>query len=328
MIVSWNTTNKCNLTCSHCYRDAGEAYQEELNTEEAKTLISQIAKAGFKIMIFSGGEPLIREDIFELISHANKVGLRPVLGSNGTLINIDIAKKLKEAGAAAVGISLDSLDNIKHDNFRGYIGAYEDTVNAMKNCKEVGLRFQIHTTVMDWNKDEIIDVADFAVAIGASAYHIFFLVPTGRGKDIVDEMLCSDQYEELLTQIMKKQQQVDIEIKPTCAPQFIRIANQVGTKVRFSKGCLAGISYCIINPKGQVQPCAYLNEVSGDVRKTPFDVIWRESTIFNELRTMNYKGSCGSCNHKNSCGGCRARAAYYNDGDYMSEEKLCILSSK
>lgn len=328
MIVSWNTTNKCNLTCSHCYRDAGEKYQEELNTEEAKTLISQIAKAGFKIMIFSGGEPLMREDIFELISHAKEVGLRPVLGSNGTLINIDIAKKLKQAGAAAVGISLDSLDNIKHDQFRGYSGAYEDTINAMKNCKEVGLRFQIHTTVMDWNKDEIIDVADFAVDIGASAYHIFFLVPTGRGKDIEDEMLHSNEYEELLTRIMKKQQQVDIEIKPTCAPQFIRIANKIGTKVRFSKGCLAGISYCIINPKGQVQPCAYLNEISGDVRKTPFDVIWRESTLFNELRTMNYKGSCGSCNHKSSCGGCRARAAYYNDGDYMSEEKLCVLSSK
>lgn len=328
MIVSWNTTNKCNLNCSHCYRDAGEKYKEELNTEEAKTLIDQISKAGFKVMIFSGGEPLMREDIFELIEHASKSGLRPVMGSNGTLITKEVAQKLKKSGTAAVGISLDSLDSRKHDKFRGYDGAYNDTVKAMKNCKEAGLKFQIHTTVMDWNRKEIIDISDFAVDIGAFAYHIFFLVPTGRGEKIEKEMLSSNDYEELLSQIMKKQQQVNIEIKPTCAPQFIRVAERLGTNVRFSKGCIAGVSYCIINPKGQVQPCAYLNEISGDVRKIPFDEIWREGRVFNELRTLNYKGSCGRCSHKNSCGGCRARAAFYHKGDYMAEESSCIFASK
>ncbi|MDP4143416.1 MAG: putative heme d1 biosynthesis radical SAM protein NirJ2 [Bacillota bacterium] len=328
MIVSWNTTNKCNLTCSHCYRDAGEKYKEELNTEEAKTLISQIARAGFKVMIFSGGEPLMREDIFELIEYAAKLGLRPVMGTNGTLITKKIAKRLKEVGTAAVGISLDSLDYKKHDEFRGYDGAFRDTVKAMINCYELGLRFQVHTTVMDWNKEEIISIADFAAAIGASGYHIFFLIPTGRGENIQKEMLGAGEYEELLMKIMKKQQQMDIEIKPTCAPQFIRIANKIGTKVRYSKGCIAGIDYCIINPKGQVQPCAYLNEITGDVREKPFDEIWKESALFNELRSLNYKGSCGKCSYKNSCGGCRARAAYYNDGDYMAEEILCMLSSR
>lgn len=327
MIISWNTTNKCNLSCSHCYRDAGEKHKEELTTEEAKKLLTQIAKAGFKIMIFSGGEPLMREDIYELIEYAAKQGLRPVLGSNGTLINQATAEKLKLAGTAAVGISLDSLNPKGHDSFRGYQGAFRDTIYAMKHCRDAGLRFQIHSTVMDWNKNEIIDITDFAVAIGASAHHIFFLVPAGRGKDIEkEEMLTPKEYESLLTAIMKKQQSVDIELKPTCAPQFLRIAQEVGTKVRFSRGCLAGISYCIINPKGEVQPCAYLYEIAGNVRETPFDEIWTESAIFKELRSLSYSGSCGSCSYQQSCGGCRARAAYYHNGDYMAEEIFCNYS--
>lgn len=326
MIVSWNTTNRCNLTCSHCYRDAGERLQEELDTREAMGLLDEIARAGFKIMIFSGGEPLIREDIYELIEYAASLGLRPVVGSNGTLITPEVAGRLKKAGTAAVGISLDSLDPIKHDQFRGYKGAFRDTVLAMKNCRDIGLRFQIHTTVMDWNRDEIVKVTDFSVAMGGSAHHIFFLVPTGRGEKIKEEMLNSREYEELLTAIMRKQQTVNIEVKPTCAPQFIRIAEEIGTKVRFSRGCLAGISYCIINPKGEVQPCAYLTEIAGNVRETPFDVIWKDSQLLNELRTLKYKGSCGVCKYQSSCGGCRARAAYYNDGDYMAAENLCKYS--
>lgn len=327
MIVSWNTTNMCNLKCSHCYRDAGKKQKEELSTEEAKTLISQIAEAGFKIMIFSGGEPLMRVDIFELIEYAAKSGLRPVVGSNGTLINREVAEKLKQAGTSSVGISLDSLNPKNHDSFRGYQGAFRDTIYAMKHCRDIGLRFQIHTTVMDWNKDEIINLTDFAVAVGAAAHHIFFLVPTGRGKDIEkEEMLTPEEYEDLLTAIMRKQQSVDIELKPTCAPQFLRIADEVGTKVRFSRGCLAGISYCIINPKGEVQPCAYLYEIAGNVRETSFSSIWKESPIFQELRSLSYSGSCGSCSYQQSCGGCRARAAYYHDGDYMAEETLCNYS--
>ncbi len=328
MIVSWNSTNKCNMYCSHCYRDSGKEQKEELNTEEGKRLLEEIAKSGFKMMIFSGGEPLMRKDIFELIEHASKLGLIPVLGSNGTLITLEMAKKLKAAGAKSVGISLDSLNEEKHNNFRGYENAWKDTVQGMKNCKEVGLKFQIHSTVMNWNKEEILNITDFAVEIGASAHHIFFLVPTGRGAEIEQQSLGAKEYEELLTNIMKKQQQVNIELKPTCAPQFTRIAENLGVKTRFKRGCLAGISYCIVSPKGDVQPCAYLMEVAGNVRQTPFNEIWTNSTIFKTLRTLDYKGSCGACKYKQSCGGCRARAAYYNNGDYMSEETLCIMNNK
>lgn len=327
MIISWNTTNRCNLKCSHCYRDSGKEAKGELTTEEAKIVIDQIAKANFKIMIFSGGEPLMREDIFELINYASKIGLRPVLGTNGTLISKEIAQKLKDSGISAIGISLDSLDFRKHNNFRGNDEAFKDTIYAMKNCRDLGIKFQIHTTVMDWNKEEIISLTDFAVAMGAVAHHIFFLVPTGRGKNIEDELLSSREYEELLTLIMKKQKEVDIEIKPTCAPQFVRIAEKLEVNSRFKRGCIAGINYCIINPKGDVQACAYLNEIAGNVRKVPFDVIWKNSELFKNLRTQEYEGMCNSCKVKNNCGGCRARAAYYNEGNYMSSDKICIFNN-
>jgi putative heme d1 biosynthesis radical SAM protein NirJ2 len=328
MIISWNTTNACNMYCEHCYRDAGCKADEELNTSEAKTLLDQIAKAGFKIMIFSGGEPLLRPDIVELVAHATHVGLRSVFGTNGTLLTEQLAQKLKDAGAMGMGISLDSMNKEKHDKFRRFPGGWDGAVRGMRNCRKVGLPFQIHTTIMDWNQHEIEAITDFAVAEGAVAHHFFFLVPTGRAKTIEIESLRARSYEDVLTRIMKKQQEVDIELKPTCAPQFVRIAAQMGVKTRFRRGCLAGNSYCIISPRGKVQPCAYLNMELGDVRKTPFDEIWKNSPVLNKLRTFNFKGGCGKCEYKKSCGGCRARAAYYHDGDYMAEEPWCLYHGR
>lgn len=328
MIISWNTTNACNMYCDHCYRDAGSKAEEELSTAEAKTLLNQIAKAGFKIMIFSGGEPLMRPDIIELVEHAVSVGLRPVFGTNGTLITEEMAHRLKKAGTMGMGISLDSLDKEKHNNFRKFPNAWEGAVQGMRNCKKAGLAFQIHTTVMDWNQHELEAITDFAVAEGAVAHHIFFLVPTGRGANIEEESLRARAYEDVIERIMKKQQQVPIELKPTCAPQFMRIAAQMGMKMRFGRGCLAGTSYCIISPRGQVQPCAYLNIPLGDVRETPFDEIWKNNEVLNHLRTLDYKGGCGTCEYKRACGGCRARAAYYHDGDYMAEEPWCLYHGR
>ena len=324
MIVSWNTTNACNMYCQHCYRDAGVKAAEELSTDEAKKLLDGIAKTGFKIMIFSGGEPLMRPDILELVEYAARLNLIPVFGTNGTLITADMAQKLKAAGAKGMGISLDSLDKAKHDKFRSFAGAWDGAVSGMENCRAAGLPFQIHTTVMEWNRHEIENITDFAVKIGAKAHHFFFLVPTGRAESIEAESLRTAAYEDVLTRIMKKQQTVDIELKPTCAPQFIRIAGELNIKTRFRRGCLAGLSYCIVSPKGKVQPCAYLNMELGDVREKPFDVIWKESKVFRRLRTLDYGGGCGACRYKNGCGGCRARAAYYHGGNYMAEEPWCL----
>ena len=328
MIVSWNTTNACNMYCDHCYRDAGCKAEEELSTAEAKTLLEQIARAGFKIMIFSGGEPLMRPDIVELVAYAASLGLRPVFGTNGTLITLEMAQKLKAAGAMGMGISLDSMDREKHNKFRKFPGAWEGAVQGMRNCRAAGLPFQIHTTVRVGNNPELEDLTDFAVAEGAVAHHFFFLVPTGRAKTIEAESLRAEAYEDTLTRIMKKQQEVEIELKPTCAPQFLRIAAQMGLKTRFRRGCLAGTAYCIISPRGKVQPCAYLNMELGDVRQTPFDEIWKNSEVLNKLRTLEYSGGCGSCEYKRACGGCRARAAYYHEGDYMAEEPWCLYHGR
>ncbi len=323
MIVSWNTTNACNLSCLHCYRDAGARAEEELSTEEGLKLIDGIAGAGFKIMIFSGGEPLMREDIHILTAHAAKRGLRPVFGTNGTLIGKREAAGLKSSGAAAVGISLDSRDPSKHDRFRGCAGAWEKAVGGMAACRETGLPFQVHTTVMDWNYGEIEEITDFAVKSGAVAHHVFFLVPAGRGAGIEEESLREEKYESLLGRIMEKQKQVDIELKPTCAPQFMRIARQMGVATRFSRGCLAGTAYCIISPVGNVQPCAYMDLTAGNVREKPFPEIWRHNPVFNRLRGMEYGGGCGICRYRKICGGCRARALFYH-GDYMAEEPWCL----
>ncbi len=327
-IISWNTTNGCNMYCAHCYRDAGCKADEELSTDEAKKMLREIAKAGFKIMIFSGGEPMTRPDIVELVQYATDLHMFPVFGTNGTLITPELAKKLKAAGTRGVGISLDSLDKAKHDKFRSFPGGWDGAVRGMMNCKDAGIPFQIHMTVMDWNQHEIEDMVDYAQKIGAHAVHFFFLVPTGRAKTIEEESLRAEQYEDVLTRIMKKQEQVDIELKPTCAPQFLRIADQLGIKTRFHRGCLAGLSYCIISPKGKVQPCAYLKMEIGDVRETPFDEIWENSPVLKKLRTCDYSGGCGACQYKGMCGGCRARAACYHDGDYMSEEPWCLYHGR
>lgn len=316
------------MYCKHCYRDSGSEVKEELNTKEAKALLDEIVKAGFKIMIFSGGEPLMRSDIYELVEYASQIGLRPVLGTNGTLITLEVAKKLKNSGLMGVGISLDSLNPSKHDNFRSYTGGWDKAVNGMENCKKANLPFQIHTTIMNWNMDEILDITDFAVQIGAAAHHIFFLVPTGRGVHIKNEALGKEEYEKTLKSIMLKQKEVSIELKPTCAPQFMRIAAENNVETRFRKGCLAGTAYCIISPSGNVQPCAYLDTPVGNIRGIPFSDIWKNNAVLKELRTLNYKGKCGFCNYKRSCGGCRARAAFYNDGDVMSEDSWCVHSKE
>ena len=323
MLVSWNTTNQCNMYCDHCYRNARDQLADELSTAEAKKLIQEIKQAGFFIMIFSGGEPMMRPDIYELGSYAAACGLRPVLGSNGTLITPEAARSLKQAGFMAAGISLDSLDPVKNDQFRKLERTFERTLSGIENLKAAGIPFQLHTTVMDWNNHELEDITDFAVEIGAMAHHIFFLVPTGRAVQIEDEALRVVDYERTINRIMEKQKSVAIELKPTCAPQFMRVADKKGLNLRFSKGCLAGVSYCIISPRGDLQPCAYMDMPVGNVRQTPFDVLWRDSEVFQCLRTEEYEGKCGYCDYRLKCGGCRARARYYH-GDYMAGDSWCL----
>lgn len=323
MLISWNTTRQCHLKCPHCYRDAGETDPHELTTSEGKELIDQIARAGFKILILSGGEPLHRPDILELTEYASQKGLRPVFGTTGTTIDLPLAQRFKEAGALCMGISLDSKDPEIHDAFRGVEKSWEQAVRGMRYCAEVGLPFQINTTAVAGNYNEIEDITDLAEELGARAHHVFFLVPTGRGREMTDEMLTPVQYEKLLKRILRKQQSTSIELKPTCAPQFMRLARQMEIPMRFTRGCLAGLSYCCILPDGEVHPCPYLPLKVGNVREKPFDQIWDEAELFQEMRRGELGGKCGDCRYGEECGGCRARA-YYREDDIMGEDSWCL----
>jgi len=325
MIISWNTTRLCNQRCLHCYRAAGsQCDPDELSTEEGKGLLDEIAQAGFKIMVLSGGEPLMRPDIYDLIRHGNQAGLRVVLGTNGVLMTPEVARDLKAAGCVRVGISLDDVNPAAHDEWRQMPGAWEQSVEGMRHCREAGLQFQIHTTVTERNEHCITEMTDLAVEWGAAAHHIFFLVPAGRGEDVETETLKASGYERLLNRILEKQRQVEIELKPTCAPQFMRIAKRKGIPMRFTKGCLAGTSYCVIIPNGDVHPCPYLQLKVGNVRETPFSEIWASAPVFQGLRAAELKGRCGACDCQDICGGCRARAYYYSGGDYLAEEPWCL----
>lgn len=204
MLISWNTTRACNQACEHCYRDAGTRQEDELSTAEGFRLIQEITSAGFQILVFSGGEPLMRDDIFDLIAHAHHCGLRSVLGTNGTLIDMNVARRLKQVGVARVGISLDSTDQQAHDQFRRTPGAWQQAVAGMHHCQQMGLPFQVHTTVTARNAHLVDDLSDFAESLGATAHHIFFLVPTGRGKHLESESLQAEQYEQLLDDILEK----------------------------------------------------------------------------------------------------------------------------
>jgi putative heme d1 biosynthesis radical SAM protein NirJ2 len=323
VLISWNVTNRCNLYCEHCYRNAGKEAENELSTEEGYTLLDEIAKAGFKLMVFSGGEPFIREDILDLTKHAVKVGLRPVYGTNGTLLTNEMTRKIKDAGGASVAISLHMIDGKKLDEFCGKPGTFDLSIQAMENCRNAGLPFQVNTTVFDRNIDDIEKICELTKKMGAKSHHVLFLVPTGRGKDIEEESLREKEYERSIRRVLKKRQELNFDIKPTCAPQFMRIANQLKIDTgRYTRGCLAGISYCSIIPNGDVWPCPYLPLKVGNVRETPFSEIWSDTTTFKDLRSYNYTGKCNSCKYNETCGGCRARAYFYYD-DYMGDEPWC-----
>jgi len=324
MIISWNTTKACNLKCEHCYRDAGGKDAGELSPEEGKALLSEIAEAGFRIVILSGGEPLLRQDIFELIAHAASLGLRPVLGTNGVLLTRETIGRLKAAGLTRAGISLDSTDPQAHDAFRKQPGAWEATVGAMRLCLQEGLAFQVHTTVTKRNYTGILRITDFVERIGAKAHHIFFLVPTGRGKDLSDVFIGAAEIEQVLRQVLEKQKTTALELKPVCAPQFVPLARSLGLDLRFQRGCLAGTDYCCILPNGDVHPCPYLPLKVGNVRQERFSRIWQDSAIFQRMRTLDYGGVCAGCAQKRSCGGCRARA-FHGLGDYMAQDPECLF---
>jgi len=345
LVVSWNVTLRCNLKCSHCYINAKETKQvDELSTDAAKMLIHQLTEVSRPLLILSGGEPLLRDDIYEIIKYGADRGLRMGMGSNGMLIDDEVARKLKDAGMWTVAISLDSSIPKRHDEFRGVKGCWKNAVNAIKALKKVDIQVQVNCTVTRQNYDEVDDILALAEDLGVDNFHLFFLVPTGRGNDIED--ITPKMYEDMITSTLAKTTKCKLNVKPSCAPQFMRVAKEQGVDMsRWVRGCMAGQYYCRIYPSGEVTPCPYMPVSLGNIREKSFKDIWFNSEVFKALRDFDQlKGKCGLCEHRDVCGGCRARAygvtTEFMDfcgalheptesiGDYLAADPWCIYQPK
>ncbi len=335
-LVAWEITRNCNLECVHCRAAATKGpYTGELDTKTGFDLLDQIAELGEPIVILTGGEPLLRRDIFEIAKYGTKKNLRMVMAPNGTLITEKIAERLVDSGIKRISISLDGASKDSHDKFRGVKGAFDGALSGIRHAKNAGIEFQINTTITKTNLDQIPAIQQLAVDLGAVAHHIFLLVPTGRGKYIVDQEITSTEYEESLNWFYDQKEKTPLQLKATCAPHYYRIlrqrAKEDGKTVTFqthgldavTRGCLGGTGFCFISHRGIVQPCGFLDVNCGDVTRESFAKIWKNSKVFQQLRNFNeLKGKCGACEYKKVCGGCRARA-YEATGDYMAEEPLC-----
>jgi heme b synthase len=310
-------------------------HEGEMGTSEALHLLDQIAEVAKPIIILTGGEPLLRSDIYDIARYGTELGMRMVMAVNGTLITDAVARQLVDAGIQRISVSLDGSSAETHDRFRQVQGAFEGTLRGIDLLKKAGMEFQINTTITKTNLNEIPKIQELAVDLGAVAHHIFLLVPTGRGKYIVDQEINAAEYESTLNWFYDQRDKTPLQLKATCAPHYYRIlrqrAKKDGISVTFqshgldavTRGCLGGIGFCFISHRGIVQPCGYLDLNCGDLRQSTFGEIWNHSDIFAELRNYDkLKGKCGRCEYKRVCGGCRARA-YEATGDFMREEPLC-----
>ena len=345
LVVSWNVTLRCNLKCSHCYINAKETkLPDELSTDAAKVLIHQITEVSRPLLILSGGEPLMREDIYEIIRYGADRGLRMGMGSNGMLIDDEVTRRLEDAGMGTVAISLDSSNPERHDMFRGVKGCWQHAVDAIKALKKSRIQVQVNSTVTQQNYDEVDDIMVLAESLGVENFHLFFLVPTGRGTDIED--ITPKMYEDMIKSTLAKTTKYKLNVKPSCAPQFMRVAKEQGVDMsRWVRGCMAGLYYCRIYPSGEVTPCPYMPLKLGNIREKSFKDIWFNSEVFKALRDFDrLKGKCGVCEHRDVCGGCRARAygvttdlmdfcgvlhePTESGGDYLAEDPWCIYQPK
>ena len=329
-VLAWESTRACSLGCPHCRASAiNERDPNELSTVEAIKMLKEAAKIGPAIVILSGGEPLLRNDLEEIASEAIKMGHRPVVSCNdGRLLGKDRIESLKAAGIKHFSFSMHSEKESDHDNFVRVDGAYSSALTAFENIKAAGLSFQINTTILPSNYDRIEELKNWVVALGAASWHLFFIVPTGRAAEETNEIvLRHKEIDQVLTKVAKESDDWPIPVKVTCAPQYARIREQLG-KPTGSRGrsCMAGSGFAFVSWKGEVKPCGYFDMVVGNVRNTPLDQIYTQSKELEKMRTPElFVGACGKCKFKQSCGGCRARA-YAVNNNYLGEDPNCTYA--
>jgi heme b synthase len=349
-VVAWESTVACNLACVHCRASAQTTPEaDEMTTAEVMRLIDQLVELGSPIFIVSGGEPLMRPDIYDIAAYGSQRGLRVAVSPNGTLVTPEAVRQLKGAGVRRISVSIDGSTAERHDAVRGQAGAFEAALEGLAACREGELGFQLNTTVMRQTRDDLLAIRDLATHIGAAAWHVFMLVPTGRGK--IDDEVSPQEYEDTLDEIYEMTQSSAVPIRVTCGPHFMRVVAQnrqagrgqpnlvqsrpgdhpgghPGKLDHTTRGCLAGDGYCFVSYRGDVMPCGYFPVVAGNVRQQPLKEIYDQSPLFRTLRDLDrLEGKCGVCEFRRVCGGCRARA-YSLTGNYMAEEPYCVYQPR
>lgn len=307
-VIAWEITRRCELKCRHCRGAARDRdYADEFSTAECFKTIDALSAFSKPMIILTGGEPLMRADIFDVARYATEKGCRVVLATCGHLLTPEIATKLKESGIMAVSVSLDAATAEAHDAFRGISGAYKKTVAGLEHLKAAGIPFQINTTVSKLNADKLPELLEQAIKLGAATIDFFFLVPTGRGSEIADLALDPAERDHALEWIARQSEIAPIRVKTTCAPQYKKfIISEHGSP--FS-GCMGGRGFVFISHTGILQPCGFLDLPCGDLRDAGFDfeTHYRQAEVFKNMRTLN------------PFAGCPARA-FARCGDYMKEE--------
>jgi len=340
-------TARCNLHCTHCY--AAEATGgEELSTHEARALIDDLSGMGVPVLLLSGGEPLLRGDLYDLITYARQRGLRPSLSTNGTLIDEEVARRLSEVGAAYAGVSLDGLEET-HDRFRGEPGAFPRSLTGLRNARDAGLKTGIRFTV---TRDNVADLPGLLALVEQERiprFCMYHLVYAGRGRGLRDRDLSASQRRDLIESLMQTaldwcRRGVETEILTTdnhadgvlvlrhVEEHQPERAEEVRQLLRLAGGCSAGRKFVQIDPWGNVHPCQFWPEVTmGNVREQPFSAIWKDESdpTVAKLRSMPQPLTgerCSRCVYREFCGGCRVRALAL--GDEWGDDPSCPLSSE
>ncbi|HVX56812.1 MAG TPA: TIGR04053 family radical SAM/SPASM domain-containing protein [Candidatus Saccharimonadales bacterium] len=340
-IAIWEVTQACDLACVHCRASAQpERHPMELSTQEGKQLIDQIAALEVPVFVLTGGDPIKRPDLFELIAHARKVGVRVSLTPSATpLLTREVVFRLKEAGLARLAVSMDGASAETHDAWRGMSGSFARTLDAVRWANEAGLPVQINTTFSRRNIGEIDAIVALMKTLKLTLWSVFFLVPTGRGK--LDELLSAEEFEQVFAKVHQLSKQAGFDIKTTEAQHYRRyvlqqkvadrkagvvsdaperVADAIG---RAPRGLNDGKGFAFISHTGEVFPSGFLPLAAGNIRLQGLAEIYRNSPVFRALRdTSRLEGKCGACEFKEICGGSRARA-YALTGNPHAEEPCC-----
>jgi radical SAM protein with 4Fe4S-binding SPASM domain len=341
-IVSYSITTKCNLRCKHCYSDSVEAAPDELSTEEALRFMDDLSRWGIRLLVIDGGEPLCRPDVLDIVKYASSKGIRTTVGSNGTLIDEAMARKMLDAGVKAVAISVDAADANTHDSFRGMTGAFEQTIRGMEACRATGLPFQLNMVIRKETMSQLDDMLRLAVESGANAAEFFDLVAAGRAKrESSKQLLDLNERKRAMEWLAEAQEDCPIVIRVPACPMYPILLQEKHIQPKlfppamlqripyYGRGCAAGMpmGYVMVACNGEVNPCMLLQINLGNIREQGIISIWEDSPALAQLRQRELlKGKCGGCSYRITCSGCRGRA-YEETGDMMAADPGCWLAA-